>query len=63
MKLKDYLLKNRIEPEEFAKQSDLSKSSIYAYLRGRTPHRKTARIIENITNGQVTVEDLRGDES
>jgi predicted transcriptional regulator len=60
MKLKDFLIKNRISPEEFAKLSGLSRSSIFFYLQGRTPRFKTAIFIEEFTKGAVMLEDWEG---
>ncbi len=58
MKLKEYLLKMRMEPHEFAYKTGISISSIYRYLRGHKMHRSKARIIEEKTEKKVTVEEL-----
>ena len=63
MKLKDYFIKSRVTPTEFAENHDISVTSIYKYLRGKKPRFETARKIEKWTNGQVTVEDLIYDEN
>ena len=58
MKLRDYFKKKRIDPVAFAVESGISVTSIYRYMKGRKPHRKTAYKIEELTGGEVTVEDL-----
>jgi len=58
MKLKKYLLKYRIEPDEFAVNANISISSIYRYLSGKKMHLRTAKHIEKLTEGEVSVEEL-----
>jgi hypothetical protein len=59
MLLKDYLIKQRLNPAMFSKKTGISYTSIYRYLRGSTkPTLKNACIIEKATDGQVTFEDL-----
>lgn len=58
MKLKEYLEKERIDPVLFAVTGGISVTSIYRYMRGGRPHRKTACKIEQMTQGKVSVEDL-----
>lgn len=60
MNLKEYFLKKRIDPDEFAVAANVSASTIYRQLRGvGRMSMKTARKIELTTNGEVTVEELR----
>lgn len=58
MKLKAYLLKERISPDEFAVKCDLCVASMYRYLKGGKMYLKTARKIEKFTKKEVTVEEL-----
>lgn len=58
MKLKEYLFKKRIDPDQFAVACDLSIASVYRYLNGGRMHFKTAKTIEKFTNNEVTVEEL-----
>lgn len=61
MKLKEYFDKERINPLAFALQVDVGITSIYRYMNGGRPNKKTAYRIEKLTKGQVTVEDLLPD--
>lgn len=59
MMLKDYLIKQRLNPTMFSKLTGISYTTIYRYIRGSTkPTLKNACIIEKATKGQVTFEDL-----
>lgn len=58
MKLKEYFEKERIDPVAFAVKGGISVTSIYRYMKGKRPHRKTACKIEEMTHGKVSVEDL-----
>jgi len=60
MQLKNYLEKYRIHPVEFAVRCGISPASIYFYLKGRKPNQKTAEVIEEQSDGLVTVMELRG---
>lgn len=60
MKLKDYLNEERIHPAYFAVTNGISITSIYRYLKGERPQFSTACKIEKVTNGKVTVEEMRG---
>ena len=62
MKLKEYLRINRIDPVTFAVKSGISVSTIYRYLSGEKPSFNKAVLIEKATNGQISIEDLRGNE-
>lgn len=59
MKLKEYLLKNDIDPVEFAAKCKLHPSSIRRYRNGTIPHRRNAKIIERVTKGEVTALQIR----
>jgi hypothetical protein len=59
MNLKDYLLKNDIDPIEFAAKCKLHPSSIHRYRKGTIPHRRNAKIIERVTKGEVTALEIR----
>lgn len=61
MKLEDYLDKYIISPVSFAEECKISKSSVYSYINGNKPHKRTALKIQKHTNGEVTVKDLLGD--
>ena len=61
MTFKEYLNKYRITVEEFAVRSKLSSASIWHYFSGRRrPTQKTAERIEKMSDGLVTVMELRG---
>lgn len=63
MKLREFLDHYRIHPLEFALRCEISPASIYAYLSGRTiPRQKIAEKIESVTQGHVTVKELRGED-
>ena len=59
MTLKEYLRKNRINPYEFASANDINRISMWRYLKGHKPSRTVAQKIESITDGKVTVNELR----
>jgi predicted transcriptional regulator len=56
--LKEYLIKYRIDPDEFAVSANISISSLYRYLAGGGMHPKTARHLEKFTEGECTYEEL-----
>jgi len=60
MKLKEYLIKIRMDPDEFAVKCNLGIASVYRYLNGKPARLKTARAIEKFTNFEVSVEELLG---
>ena len=61
VKLKDYFDKKGIHPVKFATKNNISTTSIYRYMRGETsPSRERAKIIVEATEGEVTMNDLRG---
>lgn len=66
MNLKSYLIKNRLEPAEFAVEfkkrmkKNISIASIYRYINGKRMHLSTAKAIEKFTENAVTVEELMG---
>lgn len=64
MKLKDYLNKYRISVEEFAYRSDLSATTLWFYFSGkRRPTQRNAEKIERLSDGLVTVFELRGEDA
>lgn len=58
MELKDWLLKKRLDPDEFAVANNIGISTIYRVLRGKKCRRKTARVIEKATAFEVPIEVL-----
>jgi len=62
MKLKAYLDRHRVTISEFVERSGVSMSSLYHYLAGGRPTKRIAYLIEKYTNGEVTLEELRGKE-
>lgn len=61
MTLRDYLTKYRITVEEFAVRCKLSGASVWHYFAGRRkPTQKTAERIEKVSDGLVTVFEMRG---
>ena len=63
MKLNEYLLKERMNPSEFACKCGISVTTIYRILKGKKSYLNTARKIERNTKKLVTVEELLGDVS
>jgi len=60
MKLKEYIVKYRVDPMVLAVKVGISLRSIYRYMDGCAPHFKIACKLEEATDKLVTVEDLRG---
>lgn len=58
MNLKEYFEKEKMDPVVFAVRGGISVSSVYRYMRGERPHRKTAYKIQRMTKGMVSIEDL-----
>lgn len=59
MKLKLYLVKNRLSVVEFAQMLDYSRTHLSAVINGHLkPSRRLARAIERETNGEVTADEL-----
>jgi len=58
MKLKEYMLKYRIEPIQLAYAIKCSIASVYRYMNGGKMHFKRAKLIEEWTFKKVTVEEL-----
>lgn len=58
MRLETYLIKNGIPPIEFAVKAGTSLMTIYRYINGKRPNLRNAKIIETLTNGEVSIEDL-----
>lgn len=58
MTLAEYIKKYHIHPVMFSLKMEISVSSLYSYMRGKSPHLTTAKRIEKATKGEVTVEEL-----
>ena len=59
MQLKLYLIKNRLTIKEFCEMIGYSRNQISGIANGKLkPSIRLARVIENATNGEVTVEEL-----
>lgn len=58
MKLKEYLIAQRMHPMALATASGLSISTIYRHLRGKPLHMSNALKIEKATKGVVAVEEM-----
>lgn len=63
MKLKEFVDKYKIDPVVFSLECGLRPATIWAYLRGdRRPSQKAAEEIEKVSDGLVTVFELRGED-
>ena len=60
MNLKEYIERNYIPPAKFALELGVNITAIYRYMRGGKPPLLRAHKIVDMTNGAVTLEDLRG---
>ena len=59
MDLNEYLVKYRINHEEFAKKLGMTRKTLYFLTIGKTdPRLSVVRKIEKATNGQVTAADF-----
>lgn len=58
MKLKDYLIKYRIEPVRCAVECKLCVATIYRYLKGHKAHARNAKIIERWSKAEVSYEEM-----
>lgn len=61
MNLKDFLVKKRLRPEDFARLAQVSHVTIYRLLKmkeGYAPHLSTLARIERVTEGMVSVEEM-----
>jgi len=59
--LLEYLEKKDIRTEDFARSLDVSACLVWHIISGRRkPSETTARRIEELTNGMVTLTELRG---
>lgn len=62
MDLREYLFRNRISITDFAKQVNASRNHISGITnRAWKPGKYLALLIENVTNGEVTAEELLSD--
>jgi helix-turn-helix protein len=59
MELREYLFKNRITEEQFAKMLGISRGHVSCIKRGTQPSRLLAKEIERATEYNVLTEDLR----
>ena len=58
MNLKTYLKRKNLTPTILSKIFQVSRSTIYNWLKGVRPHRKVAQKIEKKTQGEVKMKDL-----
>lgn len=59
MKLREYLNKNQITQQEFANSVGVARPFITLILSGKkNPSPHLMKIIEDVTNGEVTMQDL-----
>ncbi len=57
--LKLYLCCLGVTVKQFAEATDINAQALYAYMSGKKPiDKKTARLIEYATGGQITKEEL-----
>lgn len=61
MQLREWIFKERMSNKAFAKLMDVSYVTVYGIVNGRQePNIKNAKKIINLTNGEVSWEDLYG---
>lgn len=61
MLLRQFVDKYKVDPVKFALDCGIRPSTIYSYLSGkRKPYQETAEAIEKMSDGLVTVKELRG---
>jgi DNA-binding transcriptional regulator YdaS (Cro superfamily) len=58
MKLKEYLAMNNISATKFADKCGYNPTYIRSIVSGKPAGSKLARIINNITDGQVSIDEL-----
>lgn len=58
MKLKEYLSKNAVKKQYFAKQVGIHPSTLSRFLRYNQVSKTMALAIEALTKGEVTVKDF-----
>lgn len=59
MKLKIYLVMNKMTIKEFAEKVEYSRNQISNIINGTSkPSKRLAKVIEEATNGEVKAEDL-----
>ena len=62
MTLKEYIFRKRIKKEDFANLLGVSASTVEAYIyKRRRPIMERAKEIQELTEGKVTIEELRGE--
>ena len=59
MKLKDYLKREKLSQAEFSKKIKVSRPHVNQLVKGsRNPSFPLAKLIEKVTNGDVSLNDL-----
>ncbi len=59
MDLRTYLFRHRIKIAEFGRRINFSAIHLHKIISGeRKPSKKLAKIIEQATNGEVTIQEL-----
>lgn len=58
MDLREYMFRNRLTSVELAKRLDCSRQVITMIRSGKKVGKRLAKDIEDLTNGQVTVEEI-----
>ena len=58
MKLEDYLKKNNLTHDDFSRKVGVTRPLITQIIGGRNPSTALVKRIEEITNGEVTLNDL-----
>lgn len=59
MKLRQYFEENSINITQFCKKNGLNVTTLYSILKGRDLYLSLALKIEDLTEGAVTAQDLR----
>ncbi len=62
MTLDEYMKKHCISPGKFCRKLEISHASLHKYRRGGVPRLDIALKIVRATNGEVTIQDLCGDD-
>lgn len=60
MNLREYLFRKKIKHEDFAKQIEVSRKTLYSIMNGRMdPRLSVVRKIEKMTHGEVLAQDIQ----
>lgn len=60
MNLREYLFRKKIKHEDFAKQIEVSRKTLYSIMNGRMdPRLSVVRRIEKMTHGEVLAQDIQ----